>query len=89
MNPNFKTWLVEEYGLQESAAISRAANISTIERYYGDIDALLRKGGAQNLLNELSYSTEDERNGLPQKHRIPIRGNIRTGSATLKQAVKK
>ena len=87
MNPNFKTWLVEEYGLQESAAISRAANISTIERYYGDIDALVKNGGAQNLLNELSYSKQDERNAVPQKHKVPIHGNIYNGSATLRQAV--
>ena len=89
MNPNFKTWLIEDYGLADSAANSRVANILTIERCYGNIDTLLQNGGAQNLLNELSYSTEEERKGLPQKHKIPIHGNIRTGSATLKQAVKK
>lgn len=87
MNPNFKTWLVEEYGLQESAAISRAANISTIERYYGDIDTLVKNGGIDNLLIELSYTTDDERNNRPQNHKVPIQGNVRNGSATLKQAV--
>ena len=88
MNPDFKTWLVEEYGLQESAAISRVANISTIEKYYGEeIDTLIKNRGVHSLLNELSYSTDDERNNRPQKHKVPISGNIRTGSATLKQAV--
>lgn len=89
MNRNFKKWLIDENRHSDSTANSRVANILTVERHYGDIDTLIRNGGAINLLNELSYSTEDERNGLPQKHRIPINGNIRTGSATLKQAVKK
>ena len=88
MNQDFKTWLVEEYGLQESSAISRVANISTIEKYYGeDIDTIIKNRGVHGLLNELSYSTDDERNNRPQKHKVPIHGNVRTGSATLKQAV--
>ncbi|MDE5794618.1 MAG: PD-(D/E)XK nuclease family protein [Muribaculaceae bacterium] len=89
MNPDFKKWLINEQRYSDSTANSRVANILTVERHYGDIDTLIRNGEARNLLNLLSYSTEDERNDLPQKHRIPINGNIRTGSATLKQAVKK
>lgn len=38
-------------------------------------------------MNRLCYSTQDERNNAPVRHRIPINGNQRTGSATLKQAV--
>lgn len=79
--------MVDEYGLQESAANSRAANISTIERYYGDIDTLIKNRSIDSLLIELSYTTDDERNNRPQKHRVPIQGNVRTGSSTLKQAV--
>lgn len=87
MNKQFKTWLIDEYGLQESGANSRVANISTIEKYYGDIDALIKNGSIQNLLTDLSYTTDDERHNREARHNIPIKGNIRTGSATLKQAV--
>lgn len=87
MKTNFKKWLIEEYGLQESAANSRVSNISTIEKYYGDIDALVKNGSIQSLLNDLSYSTDDERHHREARHKIPIDGNVRTGSATLKQAV--
>lgn len=87
MNKEFKTWLIEEYGLRETAAASRAGNISTIEKYYGDIEDIIKAGNVIDLLNDLSYSTDDERNNRPLAHKIPIDGNYRTGSATLKQAL--
>lgn len=87
MNTEFKKWLVEDYGLQESAATSRMSNISTIERYYGDIEDLIKSDKISDLLRDLSYSTDDERNERKAAHRIPINGNLRTGSATLKQAL--
>ena len=65
MNPIFKTWLIENDGLADSAANSRVAYILNIEKYYGDLDELIRDGGAQNLLTELSYSKKDERQGIP------------------------
>lgn len=89
MKKEFKNWLIEEYGLQESAANCRTSNISTIEKYYGDIDSLIAAGKVETLLSNLSYSTEDERNHRAPAHNIPINGNIRTGSATLKQALKR
>lgn len=30
MNTDFKKWLIDDYGLQDSAATSRVSNISTI-----------------------------------------------------------
>ena len=89
MKKEFKNWLIEEYGMQESAANARTSNISTIEKYYGDIDSLIVAGKIDALLSSLSYSTEDERNHRAPAHNIPINGNIRTGSATLKQALKR
>lgn len=87
MNQEFKKWLVDDYGLQESAANSRVSNIYTIEKYYGDIDVLIKDGSIQKLLTDLSYTTDDERHNRDARHKIPIDGNVRTGSATLKQAV--
>lgn len=89
MKSEFRIWLIEKLEQSESTANSRVANIRTVERHYGDLDELFQKGKAQNLLDDLSYSKEDERNGLPQKHMIPTHGNIYNVSATWKQAVKK
>lgn len=90
MKKEFKNWLIEKYGLREDAANSRTANISTIERFYGgDIASLIAAGKVDVLLNDLSYSTDDERNHRSPAHKIPINSNIRTGSATYKQALRR
>lgn len=88
MKKAFKSWLTEEYGLQENTANSRVSNIANIEKYYGDVDDIIRKGQADCVLRELSYSTDDERNSRMPAHNIPIAGNIRNGSATLKSALR-
>ena len=52
-----------------------------------DLDALWDADRLGALIDRLTYSTADERNDRPQKHSVPIDGNIRTGSASLKDAV--
>ncbi|MDE6072797.1 MAG: hypothetical protein K2G53_09655 [Muribaculaceae bacterium] len=89
MKKEFKNWLIEDYGMQENSAYARTKNISTIEKYYGDIDSIIAAGKVATLLSDLSYSTDDERNHRAPAHNIPINGNIRTGSATLKQALRR
>ncbi len=84
----FKIWLDEENGSDFRTIQSRISNCRTVENYEGDLDEHYLKDNGLSLLERLSYSTEDQRNDLPAKHKIPINGNVRTGSATLKQAVK-
>lgn len=59
-----------------------------MENYEGDLDEHFIKDYGLSLSNRLTYSKEDERNNTSTIHNIPINGNLRTGSATLKQAVK-
>lgn len=91
MTIDFHTWLIQENGLNENTATSRVSNIKRIEKYYGSIDMLIQKGLINNLLKDLSYSKEDERNNRLPAHKIPICGDktdsIYNGSATLKQAL--
>lgn len=82
----FKSWLTDQ-GYKPAVANSRAGNCETVCSYEGDLDALFEKDMCADLLSRLAYSTDDERAGRPANHKIPINGNIRTGSATLKQAV--
>src|SRR5690606_36844451 len=67
---------------------SRISNCRTVENYEGDLDEHYAKDNGYSLLERLTYSTLDQRNDLQASHKIPINGNVRTGSATLKQAVK-
>lgn len=81
----FYEWL--KTGYEENTAHSRMSNCLTVCTYEGDLDEHFAKDKCKNLIERLSYSTDDERHNLPPKHNIPINGNIRNGSATLKQAV--
>lgn len=84
----FKIWLDEENGSDFRTIQSRISNCKIVENYEGDLDEHYAKDNGLSLIEKLSYSTEDQRNNLSAKHKIPINGDIRTGSATLKQAVK-
>lgn len=82
----FREWLKQQ-GYQPNVANTRVGNCITVCNYEGDLDSLYANDKCQDLMNRLCYSTQDERNNAPVRHRIPINGNQRTGSATLKQAV--
>ena len=83
---DFINWLLES-GYKSNVAYTRAGNCETVCTYEGDLDIFFAKDKCSDLLNRLCYSSADERNNAPARHKIPINGNIRTGSATLKQAV--
>ena len=54
--------------------------------YEGDLDAHFDNDGMAGLLARLTYSMNDQREGLPARHRVPINGDVRKGTATLKTA---
>lgn len=82
----FKIWLYKKY--QQNTANSRWSNCRTVEYYEGDLDEHFNKDKCKQLIERLSYSVRDERANKPLRHNIPINGNVRNGTATLKQAVK-
>lgn len=82
----FKEWL-EFNGKPLNTIQNRISNCRNVENYEGDLDQHFIKDFGSSLFEKLSYSTSDERKNSPAKHKIPIDGNIRNGSATLKQAV--
>ena len=83
----FKTWL-EDKEYTPGTIQNRISNCRNVENYEGDLDEHFIKDYGTSLIERLSYSTADERDNLPPNHKVPINGNIRNGSATLKQAVK-
>lgn len=84
----FKEWLAEIYPETPSTVSNRISNCKKVENYHGDLDKHYEQNGCNALMDELSYSVMDERENKPSKHLVPIDGNMRTGSATLKQAVR-
>jgi len=84
----FKEWLQIKFPETQTTVNNRISNCRNIEKYYGDLDDHFLKDRCKSIIEELLYSTEDGREKRPQRHKVPIVGNIVTGSATLKMAVK-
>ena len=74
-------------GLRAPTIKSRLTNCRRVEKFEGDLDSLFELDRLADLLERLTYSAEDERNGRRSRHRVPINGDLRTGTATLKRAV--
>jgi len=83
----FENWLVNVRLHKPNVVQSRITNCRRVEQFYHDLDIHFQKDCGNSLMELLTYSTEDQKNKKPAKHIIPINGDIRTGSATLKQAV--
>lgn len=81
----FRRWL-QCQGYNARTTNSRVSNCVRVCEFEGDIDALYVKDKCKDLLFRLTYTTEDERHGRHPRHSVPINGNIRNGTATLKQA---
>ena len=84
---NFQQYLRDVKRMSERTIGSRSANCKRAERYEGDLDRHFDNDQCQSLLWRLTYSTDDQDRKRTPKHNIPIDGNVRTGSATLKQSV--
>lgn len=82
----FESYLRDVRGLSENSIRSRTSDCDRLAYYEGDLDAHFNGDGMEDLLARLTYSTDDQRRGLPPRHRVPINGNIRNGTATLKSA---
>ncbi len=84
----FAEWLRETRSYKKNVIQSRISNCHKVELHYLDLDNHYIKDKGQHLHEILTYSKNDERGNKPTKHGIPIDGNVREGSASLKQAVK-
>lgn len=84
----FTEWLNLTYPESPTTVKNRLSNCKNVEKHYGDLEKHFQKDHLNGLLEIFSYSTDDERKNKDPKHNIPINGNIRTGTATLKQSIK-
>lgn len=90
----FRDWLRHVHlgkqgsALGDATIAARTANCETVDRCEGDLDRHAATDGMVELLSRLTYSTADQERGIQPRHRVPIAGDLRTGSATLKSAVK-
>lgn len=83
----FQKWLVAQ-GQTEATASSRASSAKRVEQYLGDLDELFAQEDRDSILNRFAYTAEDERAERPNPSPVPIDGLLRTGLASLQQALK-
>ena len=79
-------WLLGIKGLKRATCQSRISNCLKIEKFEGDLDEAYDNDRMASLLDRLTYSVEDERTKAPARHSVPMSGNVRRGTATLKSA---
>ena len=82
----FEQWLRNTAGLSAGTISTRLSNCKRLERYEGDLDGHFDSDGMAHLLARLDYTATDYRRDAPTLHGVPIHGNRRTGTATLKRA---
>ncbi len=82
----FNTWLRKQ-GYDSGTIRSRISNCQRVDTHEGDLDMMYRDDKCVALISRLTYSTADEQANRKPLHDIPMTGNIRNGTATLKQAV--
>ena len=82
----FERWLLDVRGLSSTTVTARLSNCRSIEKHEGDLDEHFDRDRLASLIDRLAYSAADERNNAPPRHHVPIGGDLRKGSATLKRA---
>lgn len=83
----FRKWLVAQ-GQTEATASSRVSSAKRVEQHLGDLDELFAQEDRDSILNRFAYTAEDERAERPNPSPVPIDGVLRTGLASLQQALK-
>lgn len=83
----FRKWLVAQ-GQTDATASSRVSSARRVEQHLGDLDELFAHEDRDSVLNRFAYTAEDERAERPNPSPVPIDGVLRTGLASLQQALK-
>ena len=88
MHPAYSEWLSRAVPSSRTAG-TKLSELRRVESFYGDLDDLFDRDELQSLVDELTYSSGDARDGRPNPTRMPIDGDIRNNLASYKSAVQK
>ena len=83
---DFPTWL-KYRGLATNTSTSISNRLERLASAYGDLRRHYDQDQLAQILRELTYGMEDERRSRPNPSRVRIKGDLRTGLASLKNAV--
>lgn len=85
MRPDYKAWL-EEQKYSSGTVAAQLHRVGKVEAAYGNLDERFSNGTLQSVVDELEYSTPDERRGKPNPSKIEFEGNIRNNLQSYKNA---
>lgn len=86
MRPDYQQWLsAQKY--DPSTIAAQMHRVGRVEDHYGDLAKHYAEGTLQSVIDDLTYTAEDERRDKPNPSKIPFRGNARNNLASYKNAV--
>ncbi|WP_050604225.1 endonuclease NucS domain-containing protein [Ruegeria sp. 6PALISEP08] len=88
MKGKYQDWLVAQ-GYNENTCNTQMAHIRAIEKHYGELLPLLSDGGLDKLVEDFTYSKEDERAGRPNPSKVDFSGRVYTRLQSLKGALRR
>ena len=88
MKPAYRNWL-EQQGYAAGTVQAQMHRAGRVEECYGDLDEHYERDQLRSVIDELRYSTGDERRNKPNPSRIPFNGNTRTNLASYRNAAER
>ena len=85
MKSTYRNWL-EQRGYAAGTVQTQTNRAGRVEEYYGDLDEHYDNDRLRSVVEELKYSTEDERRNKPNPSKIPFSGDIRNNLASYRNA---
>lgn len=86
MRPDYPKWLAQQK-YSDSTQTAQLHRVKKVEESYGNLDDHFSKGTYQEVINDLEYSTNDERQNKPNHSKINFEGHIRNNLQSYKNAV--
>ena len=84
----YKNWL-EQQGYAPGTVQTQMHRAGRVEECYGNLDEHYDSDQLRRVIDELNYSTDDERKNKPNPSKIPFNGNTRNNLATYRNAVER
>ena len=88
MKTDYRQWL-ERQKYQSGTITAQMHRAGRVEDHYGDLDEHFDKDQMANLIEALSYSTNDKRRNRPNPSKIPFDGDVYNNLASYRDAVKR
>lgn len=84
----YRNWLAGQ-NYQGGTITAQMHRAGRVEERYGDLDVLYKEDSLEGVIAELTYTTQDRRNNMPNPSRIPFEGDVYNNLASYRDAVRR